>query len=167
MLRRLYFLFPDEIHAQRVVNQLLNLNIPIQRMHAIAPNVELLTLPKASKNQKNDVAYKMQRLLWNANLSLFTIALLALIVTLAIGTLYWSVFSLIVMIITFFAGQELVTHKSDTNLTKFTNALAHGEVLLMIDTPIYRVAEIEKLIHQQHPEATLGGTSWTIESYNL
>lgn len=41
MLRRLYFLFPDEPHAQRAVDDLISLDISQRRIHAIAKNVEL------------------------------------------------------------------------------------------------------------------------------
>jgi len=55
----------------------------------------------------------------------------------------------------------------DTHLDEFRGALSHSEVLLMVDVPRQRVAEIEEIVRQQHPEATLGGAGWTIEALRI
>jgi hypothetical protein len=47
-------------------------------------------------------------------------------------------------------------------LTEFTDALSHGEVLLMIDVPAKRVAEIEDFVHHRYPEACVGGVGWSM-----
>ena len=41
--------------------------------------------------------------------------------------------------------------------TWMNDALAHGEILLRVDVSERQVAEIVHLIHQRHPEATIGG----------
>ena len=38
-----------------------------------------------------------------------------------------------------------------------TDALSHGEILLMIDIPSNRVLEIENFVHHKYPEAVVGG----------
>lgn len=37
----------------------------------------------------------------------------------------------------------------------------------MVDVPKQRVAEIEELMYRRHPEATAGGTGWTIEALGI
>ena len=167
MLRRLFFLFPDEKHAQRAVDQLINQNIPERRMHAITHGVRLTSLPEATERQKNDTAFRVEQFLWKTNLLLFAIALIVLIASLVAAEWFWSGFALVTMLITFFAGQQFVARIPDVHLTEFTDALAHGEILLMVDVPLYRVAEIETFVHQQHPEAAVTGASWTLDAFGI
>jgi hypothetical protein len=167
MLRRLFFLFPDENHAQRAVDQLIKKNIPERHMHAITRGVKLSSLPEATERQKKDTAFHVERFLWNANLLVFAVALILLIASLATAEWFWSGFALAMMLITFFAGQQFVVRIPDVHLTEFTDALAHGEILLMVDVSLYRVAEIENHVHQQHPEAVVGGASWTMDAFGI
>lgn len=167
MLRRLFFLFPDEIHAQRVVNQLAHLRIPRHRFHAISRGVKLKTLPEASDRQKNDTAFRVESFLWNLNLIVFVLALLGFIVALANAEILWVITSLVLMLTTFIAGEQFVVNVPDVHLTEFTDALSHGEILLMVDVPIDRVAEIEDFVHHRHPEAVVGGVSWTMDAFGI
>ena len=167
MLRRLFFLFPDEKHAQRTVDQLINLNIPKRHMHAITRENRLSSLPEATERQKKDTVFRIERFLWNTNLLLFTVAFIILIASLVAAAWIWSGFALVTMFITFIAGQQFVLRIPDVHLTEFTDALSHGEILLMVDVSLYRVAEIEHFVHQQHPEAAVGGTSWTMDAFGI
>jgi|GEM_PF-3763302 len=38
--------------------------------------------------------------------------------------------------------------------------MAHGEILLMVDVPETRVADIEGRVHRHHPEVAVGGIGW-------
>jgi hypothetical protein len=167
MLRRLFFLFPDEEHAQRAVNQLVFLNISEQNIHAISRGVALKTLPEATERQKNDTAFRVERFLWKANLLLFAVSLIIFIVALVMAAFYWTLVALFVMAITFFAGEHFVVHVPDVHLTEFTDALSHGEILLMVDVPADRVVEIENMIHHRNPEAVVGGVSWTVDAFGI
>ena len=167
MLRRLFFLFPDEPHAQRVVDQLVGLNIPIRRIHAIGQNVELKTLPQATQRQKNDTAFYIERFLWSVNLVIFILALAALVITFLAGEFIWAMVSLMIMAVTFFAGEQFAVRVPDVHLSEFTDALSHGEILLMIDVPFKRVTEIERFVHRKYPDAYGGGVSWSVDAFGL
>lgn len=167
MLRRLFFLFPDELHAQRVVDQLVNLDITERHIHAIARNVELKTLPQATQQQKKDTAFRIERFLWGANLVTFALALVALVSALMAGEFNWAMIALSIMAVTFIAGEQFVVHVPSVHLTEFTDALSHGEILLMIDVPSNRVVEIEDFVHHKYPEAAVGGVSWSTEAFGL
>ncbi len=167
MLRRLFFLLPDEAHAQRVVKHLVFLNISERNIHAIARGVELENLPKATERQKNDTAFRVESFLWNANLFLFVIALMTFFVSLVMTEFYWSLGALFVMTVTFFVGEHFVVNVPDVHLSEFTDALSHGEILLMVDVPIKRVAEIERAVHYHHPEAVVGGVGWTVDAFGI
>lgn len=167
MLRRLFFLFPDEAHAQTVVDELRGRDIPEQRIHAMARNVELSTLPQATKHQRNDTAFKIERLLWSTNLLVFAVALGAFAYALLAGEFGWSLLPLAIMAATFIAGEQFVVHVPHVHQNEFNDALSHGEILLMVDVPTGRVAEIEDFIHHKHPEAAVGGVGWAVESFGL
>jgi len=167
MLRRLFFLFPDEPHAQRAVNQLVSLDIPERRIHAIAKNIELKSLPQATQRQKNDIAFRIERFLWSADLVVFALALIAFVITLIIGDFIWSMISLAIMAATFIAGEQFVAHVPDVHLSEFVDALSHGEILLMIDVSSNRVSEIEDFVHHKYPEAVVGGVSWSVDAFGL
>lgn len=167
MLRRLFFLFPDEAHAQRVVDELINNDIPKHRIHAIARGIELNTLPEATERQKRDTAFRLEKILWNANLSIFALAFVLLFAALVAGEFLWAAAAVAVMLASFIAGEWFVVYLPDVHLSEFTDALSHGEILLMIDVPKKRVDEIERFVHHHHPEAFVGGVSWSVDAFGL
>jgi hypothetical protein len=68
---------------------------------------------------------------------------------------------------TFIGGLLFTTRLPNTHLNNFREALAHGEVLLMIDVPTERVHDVEHFIHRRYPQAVNGGASWNIEALGL
>jgi hypothetical protein len=167
MLRRLFFLFPDTEHTRRAVDQLIHRGVSVRRMHTIAKGVELGTLPAASTRQKRDTKFRLEKFLWNASLALFLIATIGFIASLVSGSVLWAALSLFVMLLTFISGEQFAVKVPDVTLSEFTDAVEHGEVLLMVDVPVYRVAEIEGFVHHHHPEATVGGASWTVGALGI
>ncbi|MCK4834801.1 MAG: hypothetical protein KAT12_08480 [Gammaproteobacteria bacterium] len=167
MLRRLFFLFPDEEHAQRVVNQLVFLNISERNIHAISRGAALKTLPEATDRQKKDIAFRVESVLWISNLLIFALAFVALIATLVVAEFFWSLVALFIMAVAFFAGEHFVVHVPDVHLTEFTDALSHGEILLMVDVPKARLVEIEDFVHHHNPEAAVGGVSWAVDAFGM
>lgn len=167
MLRRLFFLFPNEITAQRAVNHLLQLRIAKRHIHAMCPGKKLTTLPEATDRQKNDTTFKVERFLWYANLLVFIFALLILVASVIIFNGLLVIASLVLMLATFIAAEQFVVKVPDVHLTEFTDALSHGEVLLMVDVPRHIVAEVENYIHQRHPEAVIGGVGWTMDAFEM
>lgn len=167
MLRRLYFLFPDENHTQKLVDELTSWNIPKSRIHAISRGDKTGNLPAATERQKNDTAYHIEKILWCSNLILFGLALTILVVSLFNAEWLWFGLAITVMLITFFIGQQFVMRIPDDHLSEFTDALSHGEILLMVDVPLHRVTEIKGYVQHQYPEATGGGASWTMDAFGL
>ncbi len=168
MLRRLYFILPDEPHAIQVIGDLQACSVDESHVHAIAgKGVTLTQLPPATDRQRRDAGLRLERILWNANLAVFALALFGFIASLYWGFSVWSVLTLAIMILTFVGGAAFAILVPDTHLDEFRSALSHGEILLMVDVPKKRVAEIEALIERRHPEATAGGSGWTIEALGI
>jgi hypothetical protein len=168
MERRLYFLIPDRQHALAVVDELVERGIAREHMHALGDKrTRLDDLPIASSRQRNDAAQRLERICWNANLACFALALIALIVMPVLNGLnWWLLLPAMVMIANFLVGLHF-TSLPNTHLGEFRDALAHGEILLMVDVPESRVAEVETNIHHHHPEATVGGVGWGTQAFGL
>lgn len=168
MLRRLYFVLPDQEQVRRLAEDLEQLGVRRTRLHAVARyGVDLSGLPAATPRQRRDTGWKLEWRLWTANLALFSVALAGLIAALATGATLWAVLALAVMIVCFVAGALFALYVPDTHLDEFRNALAHGEIPLLVDVPKTQVAQIERHVSRRHPEATPGGSGWTIEGLGI
>ena len=168
MNRRLYFLLPDRAHALSVVDELAREGVSISNIHALGGrSTPLGGLPTASRRQTNDAAGHLEDFLWNANLLSFVVAL-GIFIILAVTTepSLWLLAPVAIMVANFLAGLRFA-RLPNTHLNEFRDALAHGEILLLIDVPEQRVAPIERLVHQHHPEATVGGVSWGTPAFGL
>jgi hypothetical protein len=164
MLIRLYFLLPDADLARNIVNELSDNNVHPSHIHAHCRNASMLTrLPHATAWQRHDVLRKIEQILWRADLLIFMVALAAFIATLITSAYLWTLLSVVVMAMAFFAGNRFASHVPNVHLDEFTDALAHNEVLLMIDVEQQQVARIEALVERHHPAAVAGGSSWTLD----
>lgn len=166
--RRLYFIVPEESHAVQIVTDLEAAGVDRRHIHAIAgKGVTLEELPAANAQQRGDTVWRMQRILWTGNLVLFALGGIGLIISATQGFLTGTILSFAAMVLTLAAGYLFATRVPDTHLDEFRGVLSHHEVLLLVDVPKQRVAEIEELISRRHPEATAGGTGWTIEPLGI
>jgi len=161
MYRRLYFLIPDRLHALSVVDELSRLGIDTEHIHALAdPRTRTDGLPHATRRQKDDAGSRLERLFWNGNLISFVLAFGSLIFLLITHNLtWWLLLPITVMAANFIAGLKF-SNMPKTHLGEFRDALAHGEILLLVDVPEARVADIEHSVHRHHPEAAIGGVGW-------
>jgi len=168
LYRRLYFLFPDPAHARRVTDELVQAGIREQRIHAVArPDVDLSALPGATLQQRQDAAGRIEAVAWNTNLVLFAVAALVLLASVWLGSLWPGIAALGVMAATFLGGAWFAVRVPQVHLGEFREAMAHGEIVLMVDVPPARVAEIEDLVHRRHPEAGVGGVGWSLEGLGI
>ena len=169
MKRRLYFLIPDTGHAQAVVDDLEAFGINRDAMHVLAKaGIDLGRLPVATGRQRTDAGARLETILWDGNLALYLVALLALI---AMAYLrfdwYWLLLPAAIMVVTFVMGIVFTTKIPNVHLSEFRDAMHHGELLLMVDVPLWQVERVETLVHSQHPEATAGGVCWHIDALHI
>lgn len=167
MKRRLYLLFPDTRCARVAADDLVWHGIGKRHIHAIArAGVALDGVPVATLRQQRDLLHHLERLWWNINLVLFFGAGLGLVLALLQDAPLWAWFMAALMVATLVLG-VLETNLPDVGIAALRDALRHGEVLLLVDVPEQRVAEIENYIRGRHPEVALGGVSWTIERFGM
>jgi len=167
LYRRLYFLFPTVAHARRVTDELIDAGVDSQHIHAVArEDVDLSSLPKTTVRQREDAAGRIESMGWNANLVLFALAAIAFLVSFFLGSLWLGMAGLVVMGATFIGGAWFAVRVPDVHLGE-REAMAHGEIVLMVDVSPTRVAAIEDLVHRRHPEANVGGVGWSIEGLGI
>ena len=168
MKRRLYLLLPRVDKALEVVKQLNRVGIMRQHIHTIAKKgPDISGLPRATVYQRNDTARIVEDWLWKINLAVFFLALLVLLVNLFNPSPFAILMSLLVMISTFAAGYYFTTHVPHMHLNQFQAELKHGEIILLVDVPRWRIGTILKSLQQSHPEAHTGGFGWTIEQLHI
>lgn len=165
MDRRIYFVLPDPQHARQVVNDLTQGGVERSDIHALArSDVDLFGLPVATEAQRRDTVWRAERLLWCANQGLFWLAAAGLLASSLYGSGTASVLTVGVMVATFTAGALFAIKVPNVHLDEFRDAIAAGEVLLMVDVPRGQVARTEQNVKRRHPEATPGGVGWTVQA---
>lgn len=165
MLRRVYFLLPEKSQALDMVKELQESGIPEGHLHALAkPGIDLSGLPIATRGQQTDRVWSLERLFWNADLILFALSALGLVFSLYFGQMAWAGFSLALMVVAFIAGERFASKLPHGHLNQVQGALAHNEILLMVDLPRKRVSEVEHLVHRHHPEAEIAAVGWSMDA---
>lgn len=169
MKRRLYFLLPDVAHARAVVAELTASGIRYNAMHVVArPGLDMADLPVATSRETVDLGGRLETLLWDGNLAVFFIALLVLVGLLLLQIHWaWLLIPAVIMLGTFAAGLVFTARIPNVHLSEFTDAIHHGELLLMIDVPVRHVSYVESLVHRHHPEAVTGGVGWHLDSLHV
>ena len=80
---------------------------------------------------------------------------------------FWLLLPAVIMVVTFLMGIVFTSQVPNVHLSEFRDAMHHGELLLMVDVPLWRVERVEALVHEHHPEATAGGVGWHIDALHI
>ncbi len=169
MRRRLYFLLPNLDSARRAHDELLLARIEERHIHYLTPSeMEAADLPRANLFQRSDLVHGLQMgliygglagmLAGGLSMPLLGLGLQAggvlVLVTALAGALFgaWAA-SMI--------GVSVPNHR----LRQFEDAIARGQILLMVDVPKGRADEIAELIRRLHPEADAHGVEPTIPAF--
>jgi hypothetical protein len=136
--------------------------IELKDTHVIAAKgIDLEGLPLASPNHRMDLGARLETIIWDGNLVMFFLALMALIVLILMNVSgFWLALASIIMLTTFTVGVGFTRYIPNVNLSEFAEALHHQETLLMADVPAVQAARVETRVHRNHPEAINGGVSW-------
>ncbi len=168
ILRRIYLLFPGRQHADRAVADLTRIGIDQHHIHTIAKQgVDITGLPKATVRQRNDFLARLDHGFWDLNLLLFFFALALFLFAVWSASWGWAAGLLLLMGVTYLLGRHFVRHVPHAHQTECQTALRHGEILLLVDVPHWRLAAVERAIRRQHPEMELGGVSWTLDALGI
>jgi hypothetical protein len=166
---RLYYLCPDLVSARKLADDLLLARIEDRHMHFLGKRgTEYGDLREASVLQKTDLVHGAEMGLvlggllgaaLGGGLVLFPPGHAAMeLGTILAAALAGALFG---AWIASMAGTQI----GNSRLRKFEQALEAGNILLMVDVPMLRMAEIRALISQKHLEVKDGGQEPTIPAF--
>ena len=164
--RRLYYLLPDVASARDMLNELLLARIEERRMHFLANRGALPPeLPEANVLQKTDIVHGAQLGMVIGGGAGTVGGLLVVLfpprgaplqfVTVLIAALLGALFGA-------WASSLAASAVPNSQLARFAHDLEQGKVLMMVDVPMRRIAEINELVRRRHPEAIPSGFEPTV-----
>lgn len=167
MRRRLYFLLPSVDDAKKVVDRLLLARIDESHIHTLAKEgICLEGLPEANMLQKSDFIHGVELglIVGGATGALAgVIAALFPFEGIVTGALILAC-SLSGALIGAWASGMIGSDVRNTRLRAFESAMDTGQILLMVDVPKPRVAEIAGLL-RMHSEVQMEGKEPTIPAF--
>ena len=162
MKRRIYWLIPDVASARRVMDDLVQAQVDPAHIHFAGPeSADMRGLHAANIWQTSDLVHA-------AESGLVIGSVVGVVVGLAAALLFpivgegpqWEVAAALAVLGGLFgawSSSMIGISIPSPRLTRFQTAIASGQVLLMVDLPRLRVAEIEALLERAHPEARFAG----------
>lgn len=162
MRRPLYFVLPDVPSAEQTMRDLLLARIEIGHIRCLAKR-ELPPgdLPEATFLKKTDVVHGV-----TTGLAVGGIAGVAAGILVVVFPPGGTSQQLVTVLIAGIAGAAfgawvasmVGTALPNSQLRTFQSAIESGAVLIMVDVPFTRIAEVRELVSRRHPGAICGGT---------
>ncbi len=169
MRRRLYFVLPDATSAKQIANDLLLARIEDRHMHFMAkPGVPLEGLHEASILQTSDIVHGAESGLVIGGVAGIVAGMVVLLSPPAGSSLQLVTVLLTAMFGAGFGAwvsSMIASSVPNSRLKAFERDLEAGKILLMVDVPASRVAEVRELFNRRHPEAAAGGQEPTIPAF--
>ncbi len=169
-MRRLYFLVPDTDSAKKIVDELLLARVEERHIHLIAKDHSALErehLPEASLLEESDFVPSLERgvAVGGATGLVAGVAALLLPTGLIIGGGAVLATSLLGAGAGAWISSMIGISAPNSRLKRFEEALAEGQILMLLDVPKSRVNEIGALVKEHHPEAHVEGTEPTMPAF--
>lgn len=170
MRRRIYWLLPDLESARRTMNDLLLARIEERHIHFVArEDTDMRGLHAANVLQTSDVVRSAEMgLIIGASVGGLLGALVAVHYPIVGDEPQWGMAALLAL-----AGAVFGTWSStmigvstpSKRLARFQPAIEQGQILLMVDAPMWREEAIEARLRALHPEANLQGNDPDIPAF--
>lgn len=168
ILRRLYILVPAKRQAEAAVRDLMANHISRHHIHTIAKaDVDISGLPEATVRQRSDAGARLERWLWDMNLVVFCAAMVIMLVSLWSADWFWTAGAAIVAVANVAFGYRFASHLPHTHVEDCLVPLRHGEILLLVDVPRWRIPQVERSLRQSHPEVEIGGVGWGVDALGI
>lgn len=168
-MKRVYFLVPNVRMAGNIVDELLLARIEERHIHVIAKDgTPLGSLPEAGILEKSDFYPALQRGVAVGGATGILAGLLAVTFPpagLALGGGAILATALLGSGFGVWFSTMIGTDVPNTRHERFRDAIERGEVLMLVDVPKRRVAEIEELVQKHHRSAEIQGVEPTIPAF--
>ena len=170
MRRRIYWLLPDLESARVTMDDLLLARFEARHIHFVArEGSDMRGLHAATVLQTSDVVRSAEMgLIIGAGVGALLGGLVAVHYPIVGDEPQWGVAAALAV-----AGAVFGTWTStmigvstpSKRLARFEKQIEEGQILLMVDVPMWRVKAIEERLQQLHPEAHLEGTEPDIPAF--
>ena len=169
MRKRLYFMLPDFESARSMLNEMLLARIEERHIHFLAKRGTLPDdLPEATVLQKTDMVHgaELGLVIGGAVGALAGIGVVLMppagvslqLVTILLTALFGGFFGV-------WVSSMVGTQVPNSRLKIFQADIERGQVLMMVDVPLGKIADIRELARRRHPEAVSGGVEPTIPAF--
>lgn len=168
MNRRLYFLFPSPRQTLGAVDDLVRSGISLRHMYALARDgVDLTGLPSNTSNPCHGLRKRLSWKLWRSELIIFALAFNWLLAAMFMGSWLSASLALLILLLTFASSAFYAIHAPEQTIDRHRAALAHNEVMLMVDVPRSRVTQAKELVHRYHPVAKHSGNTRIFDALGI
>jgi hypothetical protein len=169
MRRRLYFVLPDSDTAQRIFRELLLARIDDRHIQLLARDDSRLDdLPRADLWHRSDLMHGMAQGLFIGGLTGIVVGAAIVIFPpqgMAIGAGAVLGLAMLGAVFGSWVSGLIGFDVPNTQLRRFEPDLRAGRILLMVDVPKHRAAEVEDLIHSHYPDAEDRGREPTVPAF--
>ena len=162
MKTRIYWLIPDLASARRVMHDLLQARVDAAHIHfAGTEDADMRGLHAANVWQTSDLVHAAESgLVIGSAVGAIAGLVAALLFPIVGDAPQWEVAVVLAVLGGLFgawSSSMIGISIPSPRLARFQGAIASGQVLLMVDLPRERVADIEALLESAHPEARFAG----------
>lgn len=170
MRRRIYWLLPDLASARRTMDDLLLARIDESHIHfAAREGTDMTGLHPANILQTSDVIRAAQLgLVVGAATGALGGVLAVLFFSVSGDAPHWGVAAVLAIVgapIGAWVASMIGVSVPSRRLGRFEGAIEAGQLLLMVDVPRSRMAEIETLLETTHPEGHFEGEEPNIPAF--
>ncbi|MBA2965401.1 MULTISPECIES: DUF1269 domain-containing protein [Ramlibacter] len=170
MHSRIYWLLPDVESARRTMDDLLLARIPYNRMHFVGrEGSDMRGLHAANVLQTSDIVRSAEvGLILGAATGALVGGLVAVFYPIVGDQPQWMLAPALAVAGALFgtwASTMLGISTPSKRLARFTPQIEEGQILLMVDVPMWNVEAIEARLRALHPEAHLEGTEPDIPAF--
>lgn len=170
MKRRIYWLMPDAASARRAMHDLVEARVDAAHIHfAGAEDADMRGLHAANVWQTSDLVHAARNgLVIGSGVGAVAGLVAALAFPLTADGPQWEMAVALAVLGGLFgawSSSMIGISIPSPRLARFESAIAAGRMLLMVDLPPARVAEIEALLERAHPEARFAGDERMIPAF--
>jgi hypothetical protein len=170
MLRRIYWLLPDLESARMTMDDLLLSRIEAKHIHFVArEDADMRGLNEATVLQTSDVVRSAEiGLIVGGGVGGLAGALVAVHYPITGYEPQWGIAGALAIagaIFGVWASTMIGISIPSKRLARFTPQIEAGQILLMVDVPMWRVEAVEARLRELHPEARLEGTEPDIPAF--
>jgi len=170
MSRRIYWLLPDRESAWATMDDLLLAGVEVRHIHFVArEGTDMTGLNEANAWQTSDVVRAGEMgLIIGAGVGGLLGALVAVHYPIVGDEPQWGIaggLSIAGGLFGAWASTMIGVSIPSKRLERFTPQIEAGQILMMVDVPLFQVEKIEARLRARHPEAHLEGTEPDIPAF--